>query len=367
MNILHITDARGFSGGVNQILLLMRKIRDANLAAQALVCPGEGKVSKVFREDGFDVRDVSMFQDYDLKAAWKILKIIRDGNFDLVHAHHPKAHALALIAKYFHPFHLVVSRRVTHKIPWYPTSRWKYCSPKIDGYLCVSEAVKKELSRAGVDTGKLAVVASSTDFERFHPQEPPVTVLNELRALGLRGPIIGVIANYSLWKGQDLFLEAMSILGKQCRGDAVSAVLVGRDTDAEIVRGKIRQYELGGRVFALGWRADADKILSALDVLVNPSISGEGSSGVIREAFAMKISVIASDIEANTELVDSKKGWLFEARKASSLAQVINQFLDVPLEEKQKRAQNAFIFAREKFSVDTMVQKTLALYQKVLG
>ncbi|MBI2069220.1 MAG: glycosyltransferase family 4 protein, partial [Elusimicrobia bacterium] len=240
MNIIHITDSHEFSGGVVQIKLLMEGLRDRGIK-QMIVCPSGGTVAGTFQQAGFRVHTLDMFQDYDVIAAWRLAKLIRQEKPDLVHAHHPTAHAVTLVAAHFIRFRLVVSRRVTHRIKPFPTSRWKYGSKKISRFICVSDAVRRELRRSGVSGERLAVVGSSTNLERFSPRPPSQRVLNELEKIGEvavpngnRPPLIAVIANYSSWKGQDLFLEAFARVPA-----GPMAVLAGRDTDGPAMRERV--------------------------------------------------------------------------------------------------------------------------------
>lgn len=373
MRVLHFTNSVDLSGGVKQLLLLMEGIREtAADAGQALVCPPQGAVFELFRRRGFKVYGNRVFQDYDIFSAWRLKRIIEGEGFDIVHAHHSMAHAVSLVARHLSRFHLIVSRRVTHRIPFYPTSTFKYCSAKIDAFICVSEAVKEVLAQRGVQPQKLTVVPSSTDLAVFKPRAPSPRLLAELNfndGHGRSKPFIfGVLANYSAWKGHDLFLEAFHLLQKRIaqNGRHAVAILAGRDTDSDKVKNKLQQWQLDQNVRLLGWREDADEVLAAFDVLVCPSLEGEGSSGVIREAMAMGISVLASDIAANQLLAGNGRGWLFKAGDASSFAAAMFNLLETKKDEREQKVILARQFAQEHFGVPAMVAQTLALYRRVM-
>jgi GT2 family glycosyltransferase/glycosyltransferase involved in cell wall biosynthesis len=72
-------------------------------------------------------------------------------------------------------------------------------------------------------------------------------------------------------------------------------------------------------------------ILSALDVLVVPSVWIENAPLVIREAFAAGVPVVASDLGGMAEMVcDGRDGLLFRAGDAADLKRVLSRFLDEP-------------------------------------
>ncbi len=73
------------------------------------------------------------------------------------------------------------------------------------------------------------------------------------------------------------------------------------------------------------------EVLSALDVLVVPSIWPETSPIVIREALAAGVPVVASRIGGIPELVDDGvNGLLFEPNDVADLARVLTRLLDEP-------------------------------------
>ncbi|MBI4368700.1 MAG: glycosyltransferase [Elusimicrobia bacterium] len=358
--IIHVTDCHEMTGGVHQISLLMQGIHRAIGVSQILVCRPGGTVGRRFRELGFEVREISMFQDYDLLAAAKLAGLIMRVKPWLVHAHHSTAHAVALAARFFLRFPLVVSRRVTHPIPWYPTSRWKYASSKINLLICVSQAVRQELEKSGVEPSRLVVIGSSTDLRRFIPKKPSEKLLQELNiSPGVK--VLALIANCAPWKGQDFFLEVLARLAHI----PLMLLLAGRDTDSSAIRQKIVNLALDGRVTPLGWRSDVEDILSASDALVCPSSAGEGSSGAIREAFAMGVPVIASDIAANRELVNGGRGWLFRSQDVQDGVRAIEQFFKETEVSRRARIERSRQFVTANFSTDAMVRQTLEAYQRV--
>lgn len=361
MKVLHITDAHEFSGGVKQLKLLMEGLRAGGSVEQALIVPPGGRVADAFESAGFKVHRIKMFQDYDVPAAWRIAGVIKAFQPDVVHAHHPKAHALTLVARVFTPFKFVASRRVTHPVKPFPTSRWKYGSSLINRFVAVSGAVKEELVKAGVRPERITVIGSSTDMERFKPGPANLAILKDLGT----PPVVGVIANYSSWKGHDLFLEALSLLRKNYTGPVPTVYIAGRDTDGPAILAQAQRFGVKDSVRFLGWREDIPELLRATSVLVCPSLSGEGSSGSIREAFATGVSVIASDIAANRELVEEGRGGMFKSGSAADLASALKNYLESSAEKQRERESRAMSFVRDHFSAQSMVRKTLELYREL--
>src|SRR5262245_33995074 len=110
MKILHVTESRGWSGGTVQLWALCEAL-SANHHQVTLVCPSGSKLAVVAGRSRVNVELVDLRQDYDLAAARRVAKISRAFRPDIVHAHHPRAHAVSLLASLFGPVpRLVVSR-----------------------------------------------------------------------------------------------------------------------------------------------------------------------------------------------------------------------------------------------------------------
>ena len=69
-----------------------------------------------------------------------------------MHAHHPKSHAVALLAAaLFGLAPLVVTRHVVYRVGRNPFSAWKYRSRRIEGYAAVCGETADRLAAAGVE------------------------------------------------------------------------------------------------------------------------------------------------------------------------------------------------------------------------
>src|SRR4030067_1335757 len=116
MKVLEISDARGWSGGTQQVLLLCDELQKRGESV-TLVTNTESELEKRAARIGLNVLPVRMRQDYDLLAVWQLRNLILKHKFDVIHAHHPTAHALSLLAAKLSGIpSLIVTRRVVFRI-----------------------------------------------------------------------------------------------------------------------------------------------------------------------------------------------------------------------------------------------------------
>ena len=104
------------------------------------------------------------------------------------------------------------------------------------------------------------------------------------------------------------------------------------------------------------------KILKASQMLVVPSRT-ESIPQVIKEAFYLKVPVIATNVGGNPELVvHQKTGILVPPEDPEKLTIAINNLLDNE-ESRRNFADNAFEFINKNFSWDVLLEKYTNLYE----
>ncbi|MBK8575151.1 MAG: glycosyltransferase family 4 protein [Elusimicrobia bacterium] len=363
--MLHVTESRSWSGGTVQLWnLCVGLVRRGHAAA--LFCPPESEILRHVPGTKVDVTLCPMREDYDLPAAWRLAQALRRFKPHVVHAHHPRAHALALLAGLFTSVpDLVVSRRVSFRLKkWNLFSQWKYRSSKIRTFVAVSEDIRRVLIEGGVSPEKVTVIHSGVDLQRFAPRPAADELRRDLRLPSDR-PVVGNLTHYSWWKGQTIFLDAIKILLDE--GVSAHFLLAGKETDGAEAQKKVQALGIGTHVTLAGFRTDIPEVLSLLRVSVLSSLAGEGFSGVLREAMCMGVPVVATDVGGNSELVkDGKTGYLVPPGDARALARGIQKILADPAQ-----AQNMALSARENvtahYSLDNMVDKTIELYERIIA
>ena len=365
MRVLHVTESRSWSGGTVQLWNLCVGLVKRGHGA-ALFCPPNSELLRHVPGSKVQVTLCPMREDYDFPAAWRLAQTIRRFKPDVVHAHHPRAHALALLAGMFTGVpNLVVSRRVSFRLKkWNIFSQWKYRSKRIRTFIAVSEDIRRVLIQGGVSPEKLTVIHSGVDVHRFAPRPPAEELRRELR-LPTDRPIVGNLTHFSWWKGQTVFLEAAKKVLDA--GTNAHFLLAGKETDGAQARDKVQALGIGDHVTLAGFRTDIPEVLSLLNVSVLSSLAGEGFSGVLREAMCMGVPVVATDVGGNSELVkDGKTGRLVPPGDATALATAIRQILaDHALSQEMARVAQENVTSH--YSLESMVEKTLALYERIIA
>jgi colanic acid/amylovoran biosynthesis glycosyltransferase len=163
-------------------------------------------------------------------------------------------------------------------------------------------------------------------------------------------------------KGQLLLIEAVHRL--VARGAKFELVLAGDGEMRGEIETLIARYKLQDIVRITGW-ISSDQVreeLLAARALVLPSFA-EGLPVVIMEAMALRRPVISTFVAGIPELINSgEHGWLIPAGDVESLAAVIQNCLDEPLETITRMGEAARARVLERHDVDVEAGKLITLF-----
>lgn len=218
-------------------------------------------------------------------------------------------------------------------------------------------------ARAGlVDAKRVRLIpGSGVNCERF---SPALLVGQPDPALGLRV----LLPARLLWdKGLAEFVEAARLL--RAEGRKVQCLLAG-DPDpgnpAAVPEDTVRGWAEAGLVHWLGHVDDMPALLGSVHVVALPSYREGLPKGLI-EAGACGLPLITTDVPGCREVVsDGVDGLLVPARNARALADAIARLQDEPA-LRQRLGQAARAKALAQFDERLVIQRTVAVYQELLG
>ncbi len=208
--------------------------------------------------------------------------------------------------------------------------------------------------------------------------------ITEDRRQALRGawglderPLIILPSRLTRWKGQSFVLPVMGALKAQRLN--FQMVLIGDDQGREAyvqeLDGLIAQHNLGDDVKRVGHCADMPVAYSLADLVIVPSQDAETFGRSAAEAQAMGKPVIVGDLGAQPEVTaappsceeEDRTGWVLPHADGDSWQKAINEALSLTEAEKRAMAGRARQRVETSFSLQSMGQKTLAVYDALLG
>ena len=321
MKILFLSESTASTGGTKQLLLL-----GAELAARghslAVACRPSSILNGAAARGGMRVFNLNFRSDADVASGVRLAALCRRERFDILQTFHPRAHAAALMAKYFGaPGKLVVRRGVIFPIPGNPFSRFKYASARIACLVAVNDTVREEFLKAGVEPARTAVIPPGIDQERWSG------AAEGRRSLPWAPPFrIAVVGHYSHFKGHDLLIKAAPAVLKEFPG--TQFVMIGRG--AAELKAMAEAAGLSGSVSALGPRDDVPVLMAGLHIVAAPSRQ-EGIPNALIEAQASGVPVVGAEVGGIPAVIEhGRTGLLFPKDDADALAAALLSLLRDP-------------------------------------
>ncbi len=165
-------------------------------------------------------------------------------------------------------------------------------------------------------------------------------------------------------KGQEHLVSAMGFLVKT-RPSAVLLIVGRGGSTTSRLESMCQELGLGDRVRFVGHRDDVPDLLAASDVFVTASL-WEGLPGVVLEAMAIGLPVVASDIPAHQEIFEEGGcAVLVPPGRSSELAAAVEDILDKPERAREIGERNRQLF-ESRFTIQKSTGKMVELYKMLL-
>lgn len=362
-----MTGAAGSEGHL-QALLPGLRARGVDARLWMLVEPGNPvePYAAQMRALQVPVEQVIIRRDLD-PALWRTLvRRFRSVKPDIVHTHllHADLHAVPAARRAGVPV-VVSSRHNDDKFRrWLPVRlahRWLW--RQIDAGIAISDAIR----RFSIEVEAVAPQKIVTIHYGLDPADVPAlpgtrTQLCEQLGLSADAVLIGSVCRLIEQKGLVYGLRAFSAVAADFPETVY--VVVGEGPERPRLEREAAQAGIADRVHFLGWRDDARALMSALDLLLAPSL-WEGFGLVFLEAMALRVPILSTQVSAIPEVViDGETGWLVPAGDAGALAAALRDALARPAALRARGEAGYQRLCRE-FSPEQMVSRTLALYDSL--
>lgn len=291
-----------------------------------------------------------------VSAVREMLRLIREHQPDIIHAHSAVAGVVTRIAGWltstpviytvhgfgFKPEAPVLQRSAAWLAEW-------ALAPFTGHMICVSQHERQLADRLPIANSRVSVVANAVG-DTPHRAKP-----------GARRLRIAMVARLARPKRPDLLLQALALLRDRL-GQEVPASLIGGGPDLEVQRALSRRLDLRAVDFP-GDVGDVPRRLAQHTVFVLMS-DHEGLPISVIEAMRAGLAIVVSDVPGARELVCPGEHGLLVANRADALAGALAQLAaSAPLRARLGQA------ARQRyemlFGLSRMAQAVLTLYDQM--
>ncbi len=367
LTTIHLSTARTWRGGENQIYLLARGLLARGQRAVVVAPPGSPLLERCAAER-IEIQPILVRGELDVFGAWTLSRFLRKERPHILHLH--DGHAvlpgkMAARFSFLNDLKIFSHRRTVFKLK----GHGKYAG-RMDRVIAISGAVREELVKAGVAPEKIRVVYSGMDFP-----EPLAQDAAEARALRDRHGIPAdafVIAHAGALtseKRQADMLGALQLANGTLKARGLPCVhlaIAGSGVLEEALKREASQHGLDTHVHWLGFLTDLRPLWAMASMAVYAS-EAEGLCTALIEAQGAGLPAAVSRAGGMVEVVeDGATGVIFNVGDREQLSREILALRD-DVARRLRMGENARVRARALFSADAMVEGVLNAYRETVA
>ncbi|NUN10532.1 MAG: glycosyltransferase family 4 protein [Ignavibacteriaceae bacterium] len=338
--------------------------------ATDILCLENSRIHKACLEKGLSVHTLKSGGSFAPLSVYKLIRILRNGNYSLVHTQASKD--LWLLVPALKATGSRIPLFLTKQVGSYIKKKdilHKFLYNRVTVAFAISEIIRRNLlDTCPLTEEKIELLHNGTDTRKFDPVLfDKQKVRNEL-CIPPDCIVLGMLARFSPGKGHEEFIEAAAelsarhlnlfflIVGEASRGEEEYAASVKNLAEAK---------SISNMIFT-GFRSDTPDVLAALDIFVFPSHS-EAFGIALVEAMSMGKPAVCSNSDGILDIVvDGETGLLFEKKNSGDLAQKLEKLI-LSHGTRNTFGANARKRAVEMFDMEYLTDKVIKIYKNHLG
>ncbi len=367
MKVIHLIGGGDVGGAKIHVLSLVKEL-SKNIKVKVIALR-EGSFSKEAREMGLDI-EVIKSKNF-LKDVLSIIKIIKNDDYDFIHAHGAKANLFAVICKIFTKICIITTVHSDYKLDYLQSVVKKYTYGIINSialrfvhfYVAVSSNFRYMLIDRDFPVDNIYTVYNGIDFEtQTEGYDKDKTYKKYNIKVDKKDIVIGILARLHPVKDIPTFLNAACEVLKVKQN--VKFIIGGDGEQKELLKSYANRLGILDKVLFIGFVDNPYEFMNILDINVLTSLS-ESFPYSILEGTKLKKATISTNVGGIFDLIDDgENGYLFDVGDYKTLASyMINLIDDCDLRE--KFGNNLYKKAKREFSLDKMGETQLKIYYDI--
>jgi len=307
---------------------------------------------------------IAMRGEADPLACFRIRTLINRFRYDILHSHTSHAHTLAFFSSIGTNVNRLVTRRVDfsifrHSFLKLSGIKYRYMA---DFYIAISHKIKDVLVNDGIPAGRIFVVHSGINPNRFDDAGKDYLIA-EFNIKSSEQVVINV-AHLAGHKGQRYLVRAIPLV--LAKIPMARFFIVGGGELMDKLKTLAVSLGLKKELVFTGFRRDVGAFYQIADLFVMSSVQ-EGLGTAVLDALALGKPVVAAKSGGIPEIIkNGESGLLVAPADPKALSEGITRMLtDDELANRMARTGKSVV--KQKFTIDTMVNRNIDVYRQILG
>jgi len=360
--LLHIVLCLGYGGLEKIVYDFSRELNIKDYEVHVVALEKGGPIGDQLRQEGIPVYVLGKRPGkFDVRLLIKLVKLIKKLNIQIIHSHSGCIMYAALAGK-LADVPTIVHTEHGRYLPDTIGRIWedRIFSRLINKYVCVSQELEEYMrSVVRVPPDRLVTILNGIDTAHYYRyNRHHILKLRDEYNIPLNDVVLGTVSRLTAMKNVGFLIDWMkdNIVSHQ----DLRLVIVGDGNQYTKLVESAKELPTG-RVQFLGVRDDIPDVLNLFDIFVLPSTT-EGTSLTILEAMSTQLSVIASDVGGNKNIIDhGETGFLFECNNKDAFTKCVNKLISDSVVRK-KIGLGAWASVKQKYSFETMLKSYRMLY-----
>jgi glycosyltransferase involved in cell wall biosynthesis len=361
LRVLEVITRLDVGGAELQLLARVRIEVASGLAVTVCSLTEGGALRKEFVALGVHVIELDSQHLFDPRVLVPLARLLREGSFDVVHAHLFRARlwTIPLARTLRVPLVLQTEHALTQH------------SFEARNHNVLNRLAGSLLGRLSSSTIAISRDTAETLQTQHHLHPSRITLIpngidvSAVETAAQVTPLVDVVALGRLHhlKGFSDLVEAMSILHR--RGISATLEIAGAGPTGALLRKKAAELSLTSSVTFVGEIRDPIEFIRRGRIFAMPSLS-EGFGIAALEAMAAGVPVVATSVGGLTEIVSHERtGLVVPPRNPSRLADSIERLLD-DSSLRRRLAQNASEIVK-RFDLQQSTTDLIGIYERALS
>jgi len=322
----------------------------------------ESKYIQRYLEHNVEVIETEHKKKIDFKIIKKTNQIIKDKNIDIIFATSSRTIPNAAFASIGTKAKLVAYRGTTGGLYRHdPASYLNILHPRVDGVICVAEAINRHVSKQVFNTSTKNIIT----IQKGHDESWYKQNSLDLKEFGTNTDNFNIafVANVRHHKGLIYAIKATHYLADIKN---LHILLIGSKISEEPYISEIENSGMKERIHITGYRHDVPDIMAACDLLIHPSIRKEGLPRVVLESIASGTPVVAAKNEGSMEVIeDGFNGYIVPIKDSKAIADKVRKLYESK-EKLQELSDNCIYKIQNEISHKTTVKKYIEYFESLL-
>lgn len=366
--ILFVIDNLQFGGGERVFSQIINGLNQDNYKIFICSSPGSNFYESISNKD-VHFLPLDFSKRFSPLLLFKLRKLIKKNKISIVHGQGTRAEFYARLANCFAGTSKYIST-IAMPVEGFDVAPFRkkiyhffdrLSERYVDRFIVVSDSLKNQLVQEhGINPDKISRIYNGIEIDQYSPEnlDADRKRIREEFDTDENTHLVGAIGRLAWQKGFDYLINAVPGILKYHPN--TKFLIAGEGPLEKRLRAQGARLRVSKSLIFTGFRNDIKEILSAIDILVIPSLQ-EGFPMITLEGMAMEKPIIGTEISGIKEQIeDNESGLLVRPGDTDALAEIIIRLLDTP-----DYARELGLNGRKRVKNDFSIQKMLAETEKI--